>query len=191
MKLKLEADGFSGESFEIADRLALHSREWLVCSQESLLPRQSSGNDGVETHGRSILIGSLSNSACSKVAPFVLENIGGLIAVASFGATWTLLGPLRMISGAINGILRPRLALYINSGNIEGFNGLLQLALISIVIVGSFGTLATAFIGPFLIEVLFDPSLRNAGFLLPLGMAYSTLDVVTTTQMIALQTKVK
>lgn len=141
--------------------------------------------------GRSILVGSLSNSACSRLAPFVLKSVGGLLAVANFGVVWTLLGPLRMVSAAISSILRPRFALYVNTFDEAGFDKLFNRTLIGVAAMGSACSAAAVYVAPYLIEVLFDPSLREAGLMLPLAMAYATFDVLTTTQMIAMQTRVK
>ncbi len=154
----------------------------------SNLKKLNQAIEHARSSGKAMLIGSLANSTCSRLAPFILQTVGGLLAVANFGAAWTILGPMRMISGAINGTLRPRLALYSNSGDQEAFNRVLSLTILGTLVIGAIGTVTSFFTGPFLIRTLFDPSLEQASMLLPLAVIYATLDVTTTTQMIALQT---
>jgi O-antigen/teichoic acid export membrane protein len=63
-------------------------------------------------HGRVVLGGSVANTLCTRVQPFVLAIVGGAGAVAMFGAANTLVGPARVFAGAIGEVLRPRLALH-------------------------------------------------------------------------------
>ncbi|MGE0141846.1 MAG: lipopolysaccharide biosynthesis protein [Planctomycetota bacterium] len=60
--------------------------------------------------GRVMLAGSLANTVCTRVQPFVLDVVGGAMAVALYGAANTLTGPLRVFAGALADVLRPRLA---------------------------------------------------------------------------------
>ena len=88
------------------------------CWMRTRLPMQGSG-DPVAAHlnevaaaGRVVLVGSVANSVCTRVQPFVLAAVGGPVAVGLFGAANTLVGPLRVVAGAVGDVLRPRLALH-------------------------------------------------------------------------------
>lgn len=137
--------------------------------------------------GRAMLVGSLANSVCSRVQPFVLGSVGGLLAVAGFGAAWTLIGPMRMFASAMSGILRPRLAMHSHANNSSAFRKSLFKGYVFVGFFGGLGVLVSLLVGPELVSVLFGSELRSAGWFLPLAMAYASLDVITSIQMIALQ----
>lgn len=59
---------------------------------------------------RAMLAGSCVYSACSRLQPFALGHLRGLVAVAPFAAALTVAGPLRVFSAAVDVVLRPRLA---------------------------------------------------------------------------------
>jgi O-antigen/teichoic acid export membrane protein len=139
--------------------------------------------------GKAMLVGSLANTGCSRIQPFVLGGIGGTLAVANFGVSWSLIGPIRMLATALNGMLRPRLAMHKSLGDTNAFNRSLYLTYTVFSIVGLTGVLVGLFIGPDLIAFLFGEDFRKAGWLLPLAIAYGALDSLTTSQMVALQTK--
>ncbi|MDG2168950.1 MAG: hypothetical protein P8L44_13620 [Opitutales bacterium] len=94
-----------------------------------------------------------------------------------------------MLSGAISGLLRPRLAMHKIQGSTPNFQRALNQAFLLVGAVGASGILISALLGPHIITFLFDPSLRSAGWLLPLAMLYATIEVVTSIQVIALHTK--
>lgn len=141
--------------------------------------------------GSAMLTGSIANSFCARLAPFVLGSLGGLMTVANFGASWTLVGPLRMVSGALSGLLRPRLAMHQNTGNRKRFDHAMKQAFLLVGAVGGTGILISALLGPSIVALFFDESLRSAGWILPLAMTYATIEVVTSIQVIALQTTFK
>ncbi|MCH6258087.1 lipopolysaccharide biosynthesis protein [Puniceicoccaceae bacterium K14] len=141
----------------------------------------------LESIGSTMLIGSVANSACSRVQPFALKTLGGSIAVASFGAAWTFVGPIRMLTAALGGMLRPRLALYHNRGDKKSFQSLARRVNALLGACGGAGVLFSAFFGTEAMIFVFGDSLKSAGILLPFALAYGTIDAMTSMQMIGLQ----
>jgi O-antigen/teichoic acid export membrane protein len=139
--------------------------------------------------GRDMLTGSIANSACSRLQPFVLSLVAGASAVASFGAAWTLVGPLRMLSAALNGMLRPRLAIHLANNDPKAFNRLQYAVYAALGAAGLAGVGIMIVIGPAIAAFLFGESLRAVGYVLPVALAYGTLDAITTSQMIVMQVK--
>jgi len=74
----------------------------------------------VRDMGLQMTIGALANSACSRIQPFVLALAGGAAAVSDFGVSATLVGPVRLLSMAVSGLLRPRVALHFNRSDNAG-----------------------------------------------------------------------
>lgn len=64
----------------------------------------------VQALSGAMLKGSLAYSLSSRLQPFALGASGGAAAVAPFAAALTLAGPLRVLSAAVDTVLRPRLA---------------------------------------------------------------------------------
>ena len=62
--------------------------------------------------GPAMAVGSLANSACSRVQPFVLQSAAGVAAVGGFGVIQTAIGPMRLLATALCSVVRPRLALH-------------------------------------------------------------------------------
>ncbi|MEO0447697.1 MAG: hypothetical protein AAF191_16625, partial [Verrucomicrobiota bacterium] len=109
----------------------------------------------MRTMGKVMTVGSIANSACSRVQPFVLGAASGTLAVAHFGAASTLIGPLRMLSGALGGVLRPRLSLHLSSGRPAGFRKAMYQAYALTGGLGLCGVLVMLGFGPFLMRFLF------------------------------------
>lgn len=139
--------------------------------------------------GLFMLGGSLANSAGARLQPFVLAEWGNALTVASFGVAWTLVGPIRMLSGGLSTLLRPRLAVVAGRGDERAFNRMIWTAQLVLAGVGGCGTLIGLFWGPEVVALIFGESLRAAGYLVPLALLYGTIDAFTSTQMIALQVK--
>jgi O-antigen/teichoic acid export membrane protein len=140
-----------------------------------------------KSDGRAMVHGSVANSICSRIQPTGLSTFGGPLAVADFGVAWTLIGPMRMMSAALNGMFRPRLALLQNNQENSAYSGLLFLVLTALALAGIAGLAAFMVVGEAVAGLIFGPSFADAGRLLPLAVAYGALDAMTTTLMIALQ----
>ncbi|MEX0326949.1 MAG: lipopolysaccharide biosynthesis protein [Puniceicoccaceae bacterium] len=141
----------------------------------------------LQANGMAMLRGSVANSLCSRIQPSVLSSLGGTMAVAHFGAAWTLVGPMRMMSAALNGILRPRLSVHRSNADNAAFNKLLMTVLGVLFGAGLCGLVLFFPAGEFIAAMIFGEALAGAGKLLPLAVAYGTLDAMTTTLMIAMQ----
>jgi len=140
-----------------------------------------------KTSGRSILIGSIANTANSRALPYLLGIIGGSAQIASFGAAWTLLGPLRLTVMALANLLRPHLASLYGRKDENGFKRALRTAYLLVAFCGFTLALALFIFGEPLVALLFGNGLEVSSGLLVFAVAYATLDATTSLQMIHLQ----
>ncbi len=141
-----------------------------------------------QSSGKAMLLGAVANSVCSRIQPFILGSVGGLLVVAQFGVAWTLIGPLRMFSAGLSSILRPRLAMHMNLNRKVQFKKSLNLGIFLALSGGVCCLAVVAIWGQPLVGVLFNSILVGSNMILILAMLYGTLDVITTLQMVALQT---
>ncbi len=139
--------------------------------------------------GRVMLVGSIANTACSRLQPFAIGLIVSTTAIAQYGVAWTLIGPIRMLSMALTSLLRPRLSLFCRTNDTAAFKRTYHLALSLILATGSCGIIGSLFVGEWAIHTLFGPELTSATRLLPLAILYATIDAFTTSQMVARQIK--
>lgn len=139
--------------------------------------------------GRLMLRGSIANSACSRLQPYLLASLGSTQLLAYYGVIWSLIGPIRMLSMAFANLLRPRLALHHNNREAEQFERSYRLTLALLILGGFTATIISFFAGRWAIGFLFGNELITAAQWLCWGMVYATLDAITTCQMIALQIK--
>lgn len=88
-------------------------------SREVPCPTDSGETDlePFERMGRHMAVGSVANAVCARTQPFVLAALAAPIQVALFGAASALIGPMRMATMALSGVLRPRLALFFGGGD--------------------------------------------------------------------------
>ena len=139
--------------------------------------------------GRAMLRGSLANSACSRLHPYLLGAITNPDMLAFYGVLWTLIGPVRLLSMALTNLLRPRLSLFFNQERPADFERIYRSALALLCAAGLVASGAGVWLGPWGIELLFGTTLAPASQWLSLALIYATLDAVTTCQMIAVQIK--
>lgn len=140
-----------------------------------------------QSDGRSMLRGSIANSACSRMQPYLLSSIASIETLAYFAVLWTLIGPIRLLTVALSNLLRPRLALYRNQSRCDEFTRTYRY---SIFIISACGVSASAIAlvyGQGITRVLFGADLQTAGQWLYLALAYAGLDALTSAQMIATQ----
>lgn len=184
--------------------LSLHTAFWCGAAAGAILGgrlmmrplRQLESNDATEsqalvlsaqTKGRAMLRGSIANTACSRLQPYMLAWIANPQTLAFYGVLWTLIGPIRLLSMALTNLLRPRLALYHNQERTAEFTHSYRLTLCLVATGGSVATLGALFLGDWAISLLFGTELSAAGDWLSLALIYATLDATTTCQMVALQ----
>ncbi|MFQ3224594.1 MAG: O-antigen/teichoic acid export membrane protein [Lentimonas sp.] len=139
--------------------------------------------------GRAMLRGSLANSACSRLQPYLLGAIANAEMLAFYGVLWTLIGPVRLLSMALTNLLRPRLALFHNQERPVEFARMYRNALSILSATGILASAAAIWLGHPSIELLFGTELAPASQWLSLALLYATLDAITTCQMIAVQIK--
>ena len=143
--------------------------------------------DSAQSKGRAMLRGSIANTACSRLQPYLLAWIASPEMLAFYGVLWTLIGPVRLLSMALTNLLRPRLALYQNQQQPAQFKRTYNLALVILIGGGAAATLGAGILGDWAISLLFGAELGPASRWLSLALVYATLDATTTCQMIALQ----
>jgi O-antigen/teichoic acid export membrane protein len=151
------------------------------------LPRASVMQEARRS-GKAMLAGSLANSACSRIHPFVLGSMASTLALANFGVSWSFIGPMRMLSTALNGILRPRLAIHQAKNDPGAVRKTFWLTAGAFASIGMTGIILSLVLGPWIVHLVFGEAFSMASRLLPLAIAYGTLDALTTSQMVALQT---
>ena len=144
--------------------------------------------DALARHGRVVLVGSVANSLCTRVQPFVLAAVGGAAAVSGFGAANTLVGPARVVSGAVGDVLRPRLALHQGPGG-EPARGRRALGL-ALAVLGSIAAvlvLASWFAGDAIGRLVFGPDFASLGRVLPWAAAFAGTASLANLLVVAMQ----
>ncbi len=137
--------------------------------------------------GRYMAIGSFANSVCTRVQPFVLAAVATPIQLGLFGAALSVMGPLRMGTAALSGVLRPRLALHFRGGNES--RGWKTVAA-SLGIVGGFGLLTcltVALFGEWLGTLAFGERFVGLGPLLVWSSIYALLASVNSIIVVVIQ----
>ncbi|MGB0414381.1 MAG: hypothetical protein ACPGJU_08020 [Coraliomargarita sp.] len=145
--------------------------------------------DRAKADGRSMFKGSIANSVCSRIQPYLLGIFSTPETLAFYGVIWTLIGPIRLLIMAVSNLLRPRLALYVNQSRIDDFARTLRLSYALILITTLLAAPLSLVFGSNLTLVLFGPELAAAGKWLSLGIVYAGLDAFTSCQMIGAQTR--
>ncbi|MCC6784121.1 MAG: hypothetical protein IT457_14860 [Planctomycetes bacterium] len=144
----------------------------------------------VAVAGRVALFGSLANSVCTRVQPFVLAALGGPLAVGLYGAANTLAGPLRVFAGAVGDVLRPRLAKHQGPhGDAATARRLLALAALSIAGGGAVLLGACTWYGDAIGTAIFGERFRGLGRVLPAAASFVLLAALVHVLVVALQTR--
>ncbi|MFO1052016.1 MAG: hypothetical protein U1F36_07365 [Planctomycetota bacterium] len=144
----------------------------------------------VAAAGRIVLFGSVANSLCTRVQPFVLAAFGGPVAVGLFGAANTLVGPLRVLAGAVGDVLRPRLALHQGErGDPRRASRLIRSAWIALLVCGVLGTIVAAWFGEGIGLRVFGPRFGGLGEVLPAAGCFVLLAAIVHVLVVAMQTQ--
>ncbi len=134
-----------------------------------------------------MVIGSAGVTVSSRAQPFVLQAMLGTAQVGTFGAAQTLVGPIRILSASISGVLRPRLALHARRGDRRAFMSAFVQALAPLVAGGSALSLAAIIGGDSLARMVFGDSFANAGACLAALSIYAVLEAVGACSAVAVQ----
>ncbi|MEM7245690.1 MAG: SLBB domain-containing protein [Acidobacteriota bacterium] len=123
-------------------------------------------NRRYDSLARPMTIGSMGNAVGSRLQPFVLAAAGGVSAVSSFGLAAGLVGPLRLVSMALSGVLRPRFARHVNAGEPEDLRHALKRALQLVGVLALLAAIALPLAGNVLVELLVGRAYELRGILL-------------------------
>lgn len=138
--------------------------------------------------GPAMAVGSLANSACSRVQPFVLQSAAGVAAVGGFGVIQTAIGPMRLLATALCSVVRPRLALHAGRAQeAEAWSVLTQVAM-ALAGGGAVLVLLAAVFGDWLVLGAFGPEFASVATLLPLAFVFAALEATAAIMVVALQT---
>ncbi|MHC5003209.1 MAG: lipopolysaccharide biosynthesis protein [Planctomycetota bacterium] len=151
------------------------------------LGRQEPVQRRLRSMGRHMTAGTIANSICSRIQPFVLSAAAGATIVGIFGAASTLIGPLRVLSMAMSGVLRPRVALHFGRGEPHEVRRMLSLAMAAFLVTGA-GLLAVFVLsGPAIVDVVFGPSFRGLERVLPWAAAFAAIEAVGASLVVVVQ----
>lgn len=138
--------------------------------------------------GVPMAVGSVANSACSRVQPFVLQAAAGASAVSVFGAAATTIGPMRLLAMALSSVVRPRFALLAGQRDQVAMRSLLRDSCLLLAGCGVVGLAAAWLAGHWLIESTFGAEFAFVGEILPLAVVFASLESVAAVLCVALQT---
>ncbi len=139
------------------------------------------------TIAKPMVIGSLGVTASSRAQPFVLQAMLGPLDVAAFGAAQTLAGPIRLFSGSMSGVLRPRLGLHARRGDGSAFVRALLLAIVPIVLLGGVLAATAAAGGEKVLRLIFGAGFESAAACFAALTVYATLEAVGACSAVAVQ----
>jgi O-antigen/teichoic acid export membrane protein len=138
--------------------------------------------------GRHMTVGTLANSACSRVQPFILAAVAGATVVGIFGAASTLIGPVRVLSMSMSGVLRHRVALHLSRGERAEVTRMVVVALGLFALAGT--SLMTLFVvaGEELVELIFGSAFLGLERILPWAVAFAVFEAIGATLVVVMQT---
>jgi len=132
-------------------------------------------------------IGTVANSVCTRIHPLVLAAAGRAATVADFGAASTLVGPMRLLSMSMSGVLRPRFSLYFNRRHFGKIRRALKLTLGGFGAAGLAGILVSGLIGGRLGQLVFGSAYSDLGSVLPWAAGFATFEAVGATLVVLIQ----
>ncbi|MFN3242445.1 MAG: lipopolysaccharide biosynthesis protein [Planctomycetota bacterium] len=138
--------------------------------------------------GPPMATGSVANSVCSRVQPFVLQAAAGAGAVGVFGAAATTIGPMRLLAMALSSVARPRLALFAGHADQRGAWRMLNKVCLLLGGCGVAGVVGALLLGEWLVDMVFGPEFAPVGQLLPLAFVFASLEATAAVMVVALQT---
>ncbi len=136
---------------------------------------------------REILSGTIAYSACSRTQAFVLTSVSATAQTAAFGVATTTIGPVRMLSQLLSGLVRPRVALHFGRGAAPRARRVLVLSTLSTLGAGVALVLLLAIAGRPLVGLVFGDAYALDPLVLPLAAAFGTLEGVGTLLMLGAQ----
>lgn len=138
--------------------------------------------------GPPMATGSVANSVCSRVQPFVLQAAAGAGAVGVFGAAATTIGPMRLLAMALCNVVRPRFALFAGTANQAGAWRMLNKVCLLLAGFGIVGVAGAWLLGEWLVGLVFGAEFAVVGEILPLAFVFASLEATAAVMVVALQT---
>lgn len=133
--------------------------------------------------------GSAAVSLSSRTQPYVLGGLASAAQLSWFGCAVSLMGPMRLLSGSLSAVLRPRLAKQHGHGDDVTKNGTLRKALFLQLLLGVVLLLLTIFAGTALARFVFGCEFAAVGGLLPVAVLFATMEGIGAIQTVAAQTR--
>lgn len=131
--------------------------------------------------------GSAVVSLSSRTQPYVLAAVATSAELSWFGCAVSLMGPMRLLSGSLSAVLRPRMAL--NRAEPAGTSDALRKAWSMQLALGGALLLGCALFGTMFVRLVFGEGFAAVGSLLPLAVVFATMEGVGAVQAVAVQTR--
>jgi O-antigen/teichoic acid export membrane protein len=138
--------------------------------------------------GLHMTLGTLGNTVCSRIQPFVLAAAGGSQVVAMFGGAALLIGPIRLLSMTMSNVLRPRLSWHLNQGRLDEVRRIVLIAIGGFLAVGLPAIAGAAALGDWAAVLIFGDDYRDVAPILPWAAAFAMLEAIGATLVVLAQT---
>jgi O-antigen/teichoic acid export membrane protein len=133
--------------------------------------------------------GSAVVSLSSRTQPYVLGALASTAQLSWFGCALSLMGPMRLLSGSLSSVLRPRLALQQGHGDHVAQARCLRQALVLQLALGATLFVTTVLGGSWLARLVFGDAFEGVGALLPVAVIFAMLEGIGAIQTVAAQTR--
>ncbi len=121
--------------------------------------------------------------------PFVLGAAANVLAVGLFGAANTLVGPVRVVGGALGEVLRPRLALHFGAdGDPQRARRAFLRAVAFVLVLGGALLAASIAAGATIAELVFGPDFVGLGDVLVAAAVFASMATLCNLLVVAMQT---
>jgi O-antigen/teichoic acid export membrane protein len=137
--------------------------------------------------GMHMTVGTVANTLCSRIQPFVLALAANAGVVALFGAASVIVGPLRLLSMSLAGVLRPRFALHFGRGRPDEVQRIVALSATAVSATGAMAILSIAVLGEWPIVAVFGESFRGVARIAPWACLFATLEAIGTILVVLVQ----
>ncbi len=135
--------------------------------------------------GRSMVVGSVANSACTRTQPHCLQVLNSVQQSGIFGAASTLIGPVRLIAVSLANVLRPRLALLHDQGSAA--LALLRPVVLGLAIATILGVVAGWAIGAAAVALVYGDGFGELAACLPVAVLYAGIEGLAGLSTVAVQ----
>ncbi len=137
--------------------------------------------------GRVMGLGSIAYSAGSRAQPILLAALAAGIEVSRLGATLTLIGPIRMLTMALCGVVRPRLGLYYGRSEQDRAVRLTMHAVLICTLMALALMALLMPVGEYILTHMFGEWMSGSRLLVAVAVTYAWLECVGSVLVTALQ----